>query len=217
MHRPRSTSDVAVVESTKPSTRRITQMTRHTTSRDPQRATTGLLLSVLLCASAASAPASAASPQASPALAPRLPIPLRLESADFSAPQLQEAVDIWRRRCTGALGVRLPDVVLTGPGVPIAVHRRPDSSSPNGRCGQTLLRLAKGRLVRAEIDIFIRQKNGVSCFPLTDEIAHELGHVFALKDTPWAPRGSIMGPRFPGERRAVSEEECTAATAWRQR
>ena len=98
--------------------------------------------------------------------------------------------------------------------MPVVVRRRADSSSHSGRCGLTTLKLAHGRLIAAEIDIFIRQENGVSCFPLTEEIAHELGHVFALDDTPWAPRGSIMGPRLPGQRRAVSAEECAAAAAW---
>jgi hypothetical protein len=138
------------------------------------------------------------------------PAPLRLHSPDFPPHQLQPALDTWRRGCAGVLGSRLPDLRLDGPGVPVVVRRWPDSSSLHGRCGQTTLRVAKGRLLGADIAIFARQSNGTSCFPLHDEIAHELGHVLGLDDDPRAPRGSIMGPRQPRQRRAVSGEECAA-------
>ncbi len=149
-------------------------------------------------------------PAAAPAMAPG-PLLLRLEPVKIPAAQLQAAVDTWRRGCAGALGGRLPDLVLAGPGVPVTVKRWPDSSSRNGRCGQTTRKLVNGRLVAASIEIFARQNDGTPCFPLSDELAHEIGHVLGLDDSHWGVPGSIMGPRLRGHRREVSGEECAAA------
>lgn len=60
-----------------------------------------------------------------------------------------------------------------------------------------------------DITIYTRQNNGTSCQPLSDEIAHELGHALGLND---ADEGSckqhIMGFRDPGTTRTVGPEEC---------
>jgi hypothetical protein len=68
----------------------------------------------------------------------------------------------------------------------------------------------RGRLESAEIDVFMRQRDGTSCFPLGEEIAHELGHVMGLADGPRGDHRAIMGPRLPGGRRQPSAGECSA-------
>jgi hypothetical protein len=141
---------------------------------------------------------------------------LRLVSPHFRPSELRAAAETWRRGCPASVAGRLPDLVVDGPGIPVLVRRLTESSSPNGRCGQTRLQLSAGRLMAAQIDIFARQSDGRSCLPLEDEIAHELGHVFGLHDDRKGPRGAIMGPRRAGERRQVTAEECADALASRR-
>ena len=137
---------------------------------------------------------------------------VRLSSSDFPVEELRAAARKWELGCAAA-GVDLPPLQLEGAGVPVTVRRRADSWSANGRCGQCLLRLVDGRVVSAEIDVFVRQANGASCFPLVDVIAHEIGHVLGLADEPPGPDASVMGPRQAGVRRHVTPRHCLAAAA----
>jgi hypothetical protein len=139
------------------------------------------------------------------------PATLRLESPDFRPDELLRAAAVWQHGCARLGTPQLPAVRVDGPGVPVTVRRVADSTSPNGRCGRTRLRLLAGRLLAAEIDVFARQRGGTSCFPLLDEVAHELGHVFGLPDGTTHQLGTMMGPRGAGTRRAPTAVECRAA------
>ena len=137
---------------------------------------------------------------------------IRLSSSDFPVEELRAAASRWEHGCASA-GVELPPLQVAGEGVPVIVRRRADSWSANGRCGQGRLRFVDGHLVSAEIDIFLRQRDGTTCFPLVDVITHELGHVLGLADEPEGLDASVMGPRQAGARRQVSPRHCLAAAA----
>jgi hypothetical protein len=141
------------------------------------------------------------------------PLALRLEPHGFPVAELVPAIDAWRRACGVDFGTRLPALVLEGPGVPVTLRRWPDSSSRHGRCGQTRLFIQDGQVIAASIEIFARQMDGTHCFPLVEELAHEIGHLLGLADDPTGPRGSIMGPRRPGQHRVVTPRDCSAAGA----
>jgi hypothetical protein len=144
---------------------------------------------------------------AAPPLAVAVAPALRLESPDFNAAELAAALEPWRATCEQVQGLAagngLATEVLT-----VLVRRRTESTTEHGRCGQTSLRFVAGRAVAAVVDVFSHQRNGASCFPLTEEIAHEIGHVLGLPDRGADLSESVMGPRRPGTRRRVTRADC---------
>jgi hypothetical protein len=140
------------------------------------------------------------------------PETLHLESKDFDVQELREAIALWSGGCRGwaAGGPRLE---VGGVGTKVVVRRRADSYSPNGGCGAVRIELENGRVRGATIDVFVRQANGTTCLPLVDEIAHEIGHVLGMRDTPVYAGASLMGPRRLGQRRQAHAGECQRLAA----
>ena len=140
------------------------------------------------------------------------PAALSLRSPSLPAHELAAAAGYWQRACAEPGG--LPRITVGGPGVPVEVRRRGDSWSPNRRCGMTSVRRRNGEIVAYVVDVFVRQRNGAPCFPLVDEVAHELGHVLGLADDDSAEgAGTIMGVRARNVRRRVDAPTCDRVAA----
>ena len=142
-----------------------------------------------------------------------LPAALSLRSPSLPAHELTAAAAYWQQACD-ATGRGLPRIAVGGPGLPVEVRRRGDSWSPNRRCGMTSVRRRDGEVVGYVVDVFVRQRNGAPCFPLVDEVAHELGHVLGLADDASAEGvGTIMGVRGRTLRRRVDAPTCDRVAA----
>lgn len=133
---------------------------------------------------------------------------LNLTSTNFSASELSTAIAYWSG-CGS--GTDTPSMQVGGSGgLPVSITRLA-GASPTGRCGHSEIGIGatSHRVVSVEITIYTQQNNGASCNPLTDEIAHELGHALGLNDADsGACQQHIMGFRAPGTTRSVGPEEC---------
>jgi hypothetical protein len=133
---------------------------------------------------------------------------LNLSSSNFSASELNTAISYW----TGCgNGTDAPSLTVGGSGgIQVSVTRIA-GTSPTGRCGHSDIGIGatSHRIVSVDITIYTQQNNGASCNPLTDEIAHELGHALGLTDADSGScRQHIMGFRDSGTTRSVGAEEC---------
>lgn len=147
------------------------------------------------------------------ALASPPPAALSLRSPSLPAHELTAAAAYWQTACD-ATGRALPRITVGGPGLPVEVRRRGDSWSPNRRCGMTSVRRRNGEVVGYVVDVFLKQRNGTPCFPLVDEVAHELGHVLGLDDEESVEAmGTIMGVRGRNLRRRVDAPTCDRVAA----
>lgn len=130
----------------------------------------------------------------------------------FSSQDLQHAQSQWSN-CAG-YGSQFPSIEIGGSGRPVYVQhvagRNPDSG---GTCERVERTIAGHTLVSATITIYTQQGNGTACFPLSEDIAHAIGHIFGLDDaTSTGCGGSLMGTRQAGGTRApAGAAECNAA------
>lgn len=131
-----------------------------------------------------------------------------ITSPNLSAADLNTAISYWSDCGSGS---DMPNMQVGGSGgVPVSVTLVA-GSSPTGRCGRAEVHIgASSRTVVAvDITVYTRQNNGASCQPISDEIAHELGHALGLDDADSAAcRQHIMGFRDPGTTRSVGGEDC---------
>jgi hypothetical protein len=130
----------------------------------------------------------------------------------FSTQDLQHAEDQWAT--CGGLGTQFPSIEIGGGGRPVHIQhvpgRNPDSG---GGCERVERTIAGHTLLDATITIYTQQGNGTSCFPLSEDIAHAIGHIFGLDDaTNGSCGGTLMGARQAGGTRSpAGAAECTAA------
>lgn len=135
-----------------------------------------------------------------------------ISMAGFTNSEIQTAISYWSS-CSG-YGTDIPTLQIGGTGgVPVAIQKvAGNSTSPEGGCGRTLLDVAHGRIEGATITIWTKESDGDSCLPVTDSLAHELGHLMGLTDTlDDACVGRIMGRRNLGGTRSVQVDDCAVA------
>lgn len=111
--------------------------------------------------------------------------------------EVQTAIGYWSG-CQG-YGDSIPTFQVGGSGgVPITIRKIVGrSNTPGGGCGIVDPEIVNGHLEGAEITVWTQQSTGESCEPISDSIAHELGHVLGLADaTDPSCAGRIMGHAF---------------------
>lgn len=123
---------------------------------------------------------------------------------------IQPAIDQWANSCPGTAGQGFPNIVINGSsGYPVTVNYH---DTPGDRCGMHTAVIIGGLPAGATIDLFA-SAGGYSCEPVSDALAHELGHVLGLADVSYSGNcfGSIMGGRAPGGTRTVTSSDCATA------
>ncbi|HYU32421.1 MAG TPA: hypothetical protein VEW48_09670 [Thermoanaerobaculia bacterium] len=138
-----------------------------------------------------------------------------ITSTGFAATEIQTSANYWS--CAGYSN-EIPTFQLGGTGgIPVTITKvEGNSTSPEGGCGRTTYPgTTVGRTVSSvEITIWTTESDGDSCAPLTDTLAHELGHVLLLADVPDSSCiGHIMGRRYAGGTRTVYADDCAVADA----
>lgn len=130
----------------------------------------------------------------------------------FSTQDLEHAQDQWET--CGGLGTQFPSIEIGGGGRPVHVQHVPGRNPDvGGGCERVDRTIAGHTLLEATITIYTQQGNGTSCLPLSEDIAHAIGHIFGLDDaTSSGCGGKLMGARQPGGTRSPAGlAECTAA------
>jgi hypothetical protein len=131
----------------------------------------------------------------------------------FSTQDLQHAQSQWTT-CGGAYGTQFPAIDIGGSGRPVYIEHVPGRNpNPGGACERVEHSIAGHTLISATITIYTQQGNGTSCLPLSEDIAHAIGHIFGLGDaTSSGCGGTLMGARPAGGTRSpAGPAECTAA------
>ena len=137
-----------------------------------------------------------------------------LTATGFSLSDLETGIDYWSG-CSG-YGTDIPLLQMGGSGgVPISVTSVTGrSTGGGGGCGESRIDNSSGRITGGTITVWTQQADGTSCAPLTDVIAHELGHFLGLTDVEnTGCIGHIMGHRNVGDTRSVQGDDCEVADA----
>ena len=133
-------------------------------------------------------------------------------TAGFTAADIQAAADYWN--CPSYTGY-IPTFQVGSGDVPVTVVKVDGrSTTQGGGCGFFEPSIVNGHLESANITVWTNQADGTSCEPLTDSLAHELGHLLGLDNAP-DPFGQcldhIMGGRGIGFTRSVQPDDCQVA------
>lgn len=142
-----------------------------------------------------------------------------LVSSTVPGAELSEAIGYWGD-CSAA-GTGFPSLSAGGSAdLMISVDLiQGRSDSQFGTCGLFQAQWnAQQQLTGGSITIWTHDSQGRPCLPVSDQIAHELGHVLGLANSSCS--GRVMGPQIIEDgdplRRIVGSEECSAVDGrWR--
>jgi len=135
-----------------------------------------------------------------------------ITTAGFTVSEIQTAAGYWN--CPDRTGF-MPSFQIDSGDVPVRVVKLTgNSTADGGGCGRTNPDIVNGHLESAQIEVWTNQKDGTSCEPLTDTLAHEFGHILGLDNAPdpfGQCLGHIMGGRGIGFTRSVQPDDCQVA------
>ncbi|HET9227784.1 MAG TPA: hypothetical protein VFR31_14010, partial [Thermoanaerobaculia bacterium] len=138
-----------------------------------------------------------------------------ISTVGFTSSEVNTAIGYWS--ACSEYGGEFPQMQIGGSGgVPITIIKRTGNSTTNsGGCGVTDPDIVNGHLESAVIEVWTNQKNGTSCAPLSDSIAHELGHILGLGDAlDSSCNGHIMGARILSTRDVYPDDCAMADDMW---
>ncbi|HWM91862.1 MAG TPA: hypothetical protein VN493_13940 [Thermoanaerobaculia bacterium] len=135
-----------------------------------------------------------------------------ITTAGFTETEINTAIGYWSD-CP-AYGSEIPAFQLGGSGgIPVTITKMAGNSQAlDGSCGESSLQPSNGQITSAAITVWTKESDGDTCEPLTDTIAHELGHLLGLTDNGQTScNGHIMGRRDSGGTRSVEDDDCAVA------
>lgn len=141
---------------------------------------------------------------------------ITVTSVGFTNAELNTAIGYWSQ-CSG-YSTDFPMFQIGGAGgVPVTVQKIVGKSTTvGGGCGSFAPDIVNGHLESAVITVWTQQKDGASCVPLSDVIAHEFGHVLGLANAPndSSCNGHIMGIRVLSTRDVYPDDCAMADDMW---
>ena len=135
-----------------------------------------------------------------------------ITTSGFTSSDVATAIAYWSG-CAG-YGNEIPTLQVGGSGgIPVSIIKQTGKAPLRvPGCGESSIQPSNGQIAGAIITVWTKENDGDTCEPLTDTIAHEFGHLFALTDNgSSACIGHIMGSRIAGGTRSVQSDDCAIA------
>jgi hypothetical protein len=140
---------------------------------------------------------------------------LAISFSGFASGDVLDAEAYWTQGCPQQYGNNFPafNNYVNGYGIPVTIgFVNGNSTTPGGGCAVTITSSTNGSLTSADITLFASQRDGTSCVPYSDQLAHEFGHIFGLDDAgSTACAGRIMGSKIIDFNRRVETTDCQIA------
>jgi hypothetical protein len=139
---------------------------------------------------------------------------LAISFSGISSFDVNEAEAYWSGGCAAQYGSGFPmfNNYQNGYGIPVSITFI-DGRSPS-TCGKNTVNVDSNHaMTSATITLYASDKDGGTCSPYSDSLAHEFGHILGLDDgvDPITCFGRIMGSRATGGIREIEANDCQVA------